>query len=51
MCMTWPDKGCEGRYIAFSFRGQGTVHSPWRVAALFARSMQDGCGMNVNNVN
>lgn len=47
----WADKECEGRYVAFSFRGQGIVHSPWQVAVLFARSMQGGCKMNVNNVN
>lgn len=51
MDVKWADKGCEGRYVAFSFRGQGIVHSPWQVADLFARSMQDGCRMNVNNVN
>lgn len=25
--------------LAFTFRGQGLVHSPWQVAALFAGSM------------
>lgn len=47
----WAEKGREGRYVAFSFRGQGIVHSPWQPAALFARSMQDGCKTNANDVN
>lgn len=51
VCVKWADKGCEGRYVAFSFGGQANVHSPWQVPASFAGSMIDGCKMNVNSVN
>lgn len=37
----WADKGHEGQYVAFSFRGQRTVKCPSRLAPLFARSMRD----------
>lgn len=51
VCVKWADKGCEGRYVALSFRGQGTSNAPLRLAALFARSMKDGFKMDVSNVN
>lgn len=47
----WADKGHEGQYVAFSFRGQRTVKCPSRPAPLFAGSMRDGFKMNVGNVN
>lgn len=47
VCVKWADKGCEGRYVAFSFRGQGTVHhslaSSFLVCKINARWMQDEC--------
>lgn len=46
MCLKRADKGCEGQFVAFSFRGQRVGRSPQQVATSL-----DGCKMNVSNVN
>lgn len=36
-CVKSADNGCEGQFIAFSFRGERIVHPPSQVTVLFAR--------------